>query len=458
MTTPAPFTAQAAPAADLLFRSRAVPVRDLLDLPAAEILGDASRPAPEPIFYWEHPSTDEAWLAVGSVCDFVATGPDRLREVRRAARAVLARSLPAPGETAAPRVVGGFAFAPDPPAGRRWREFPPAWFILPRRLWLRQGRRCTLIECLSDAAPRAVLPYYAGEDASDETTASWQARVDAALDRIAAGRSAARRLDKIVLSRSRTFAPVQPPLRDVLRRLRSTRPECVTFACKPAATIWFGSTPELMVERQEGSFFTPALAGTIRRSGDERLDRQRAHELLSCPKNRREHAAVVAGIRGALAPLGVQLDPPQEPHVVTLPEALHLRTPISGRGAEEHDVLALAAALHPTAAVCGTPRAEAARLLHDEEPDRGWYTGGIGWMDAAGDGEVVVALRSALLADAALSVFAGAGIVPGSDPHAELAETELKMSAMLAPLRAATPGFPQFDTGTDDIAAQVVSA
>ena len=264
--------------------------------------------------------------------------------------------------------------------------------------------------------------------------------------------------DKIVLSRRRSFAPVRPPLLDVLRRLRSARPECVTFACKPAATIWFGSTPEIMVERQEGAFFTPALAGTIRRSGDECVDRERTRELLSCPKNRREHAAVVAGIRGALAPLGVQFDPAQEPHVITLPEALHLRTPISGRGVEEHDVLALAAALHPTPAVCGTPRAEAARLLHREEPDRGWYTGGIGWMDAAGDGEVVVALRSALLADAALSVFAGAGIVAGSDPHAELAETELKMSAMLEPLRAATAGFPQFDAGCDDSATQAVSA
>jgi isochorismate synthase len=453
MTSPAPFTTPAAPADDLLFRSRAVPVPDLLDLPEAEILGDASSPAPEPVFYWEHPSADEAWLAVGSVCEFVAAGPDRLREVRRAARAVLARSLPAPGETAAPRVVGGFAFAPDAVAGRRWREFPPAWFFLPRRLWLRHGRRCTLIECLGEASPRAVLPSHAGQDTSDESAESWEARVSAALDRIAA-----RRLDKIVLSRARTFAPVRPPLLDVLRRLRSARPECVTFACKPAATTWFGSTPELMVERQEGAFFTPALAGTIRRSGDERVDRERTRELLACAKNRREHAAVVAGIRSALAPLGVQLDPAQEPHVITLPEALHLRTPISGRGAEHHDVLALAAALHPTPAVCGTPRAEAARLLHDEEPGRGWYTGGIGWMDAAGDGEVVVALRSALLADDMLSVFAGAGIVAGSDPHAEFAETELKMSAMLAPLRAATPGFPQLDAGSDDSTAEAVSA
>lgn len=453
MTTPPPFETPGAPAEDLLFRSRAVPVHDLLDLPAAEMLADASGPAPEPVFYWEHPSADEAWLAVGSVCEFVAAGADRLRDVRRAARAVLARSLPAPGETAAPRVVGGFAFAPDAAAGRRWREFPPAWFFLPRRLWLRQGRRCTLVECLDEATPRTVFPSHTGRESADEATESWEARVGAALDHIATGH-----IDKIVLSRRRSFAPVRPPLLDVLRRLRSTRPECVTFACKPAATTWFGSTPELMVERQEGSFFTPALAGTIRRSGDERVDRERTRELLACPKNRREHAAVVAGIRGALAPLGVQLDPAQEPHVITLPEALHLRTPISGRGAEEHDVLTLAAALHPTPAVCGTPRAEAARLLHDEEPDRGWYTGGLGWMDAAGDGEVVVALRSALLADAALSVFAGAGIVAGSDPHAELAETELKMSAMLAPLRAATPGFPQFDGGSADSASEAVSA
>lgn len=432
---PTDASAAAESAPERLFRTRAVAVTDLLDLDEVRILDDPQACAAEPAFYWEHPGADEAWFALGAVASFVASGPERLATVRAAARAALARALPAPGETAAPRVVGGFAFAPGSGPDLRWREFPPAWFFLPRRLWLRSGRRCTVIECIDAPVSTTVAAAAAAAPAApeaDETEARWFARVRAALHRIDGGE-----LDKIVLSRSRRIPAARPPLLDVLRRLRQLRPECVTFACKPGATTWFGSTPELLVERQEDAFFSPALAGTVRRSGDPRVDGERGRALRLCPKNRREHAAVVDGIRAALRPLGVRLDPPQEPHLFALPEALHLRTPITGHGAAEHDVLALAAALHPTPAVCGTPREAAAALLHAEEPGRGWYTGGVGWMDAAGDGEVVVALRSGLLADDALTLFAGAGVVAGSEPRAEFEETETKMGALLGPLRAA---------------------
>ena len=427
------------PAASHLFRSERVAVADLLDLEAARSI-DAEN-ATEPVFYWEHPSEDEAWLAHGAVAHFIGRGHHAVERARRKAVAALQRALPAPGETAAPRVVGGFAFAPEiePEAG--WSGYPPAWFFLPRRLWIRQGSRCELIEC-EDSAGVAPAPRAAPGRLVDEADSAWCERVEAALADIGRGT-----FDKVVLSRSRSFPGLRPTLRSVLATLRSTRPQCYTFALRTHGSVFFGSTPELLVERQIGRFVCPALAGTSRRSGDPQRDAELAEALLACPKNRREHAAVVAGIRAALAPLPLRLDADQDPHVIELPEAIHLRTPIAGRGAEALDVLQLASVLHPTPAVCGAPRDAAATLLRRTEAQRGWYTGGIGWMDAAGDGEIAVGLRSALIADGSLSVFAGAGIVAGSEPRAELEETRIKMEAMLAPLRATA------ETGASDTPA-----
>ncbi len=419
--------------AERFFRAGDVEADDLLDLPFAAGLDGPGSPVSEPVFYWERPSEEEGWLAVGAVAAIQAEGADRMRVIRRRVRELLANAMPEAGHVVAPRVVGGFGFAPEAPGTRRWREFPAAWFVLPRKLWLRRGRRITLIECTSpgpDVPSGASLSWTGtGEGAGDEDGGEWDRRVRRVLRDIDSGR-----LEKVVLSRTRTLDTPPRSLLDVLRRLREARSECVTFAFKPGETTFFGSTPELMVERQAGRFVCPALAGTSARGADEASDRARAQALFSSEKNRREHEAVVAGIRAALKPFGVRLEVESEPHVIRLPEALHLRTPISGRGAEDLDVLALASALHPTPAVCGTPRAAAAAWLRQHESDRGWYTGGIGWMDAAGDGEVVVALRSALAADDRLHLFAGAGIVAGSDPSDEFRETTQKMEAVRASL------------------------
>lgn len=426
--------------AERLFRACDVAADDLLDLASAAGLDAPGSPVAEPILYWERPSEAEGWLAVGAVAAITAAGPDRMRIVRRRVRELLANAMPEAGHVVAPRVVGGFGFAPEPPGSRRWREFPAAWFILPRKLWIRRGRRVTLIECTSPGPDVRCgsLPLPAREGCNDEDRIDWSRRVRRVLDEIDSGR-----LEKVVLSRTRTRDPLPVSLLEVLRRLRAARTECVTFAFKPGETTFFGSTPELMVERQAGRFVCPALAGTSARGTDEASDRARARALLASEKNRREHQAVVAGIRAALKPFAVRIEAEPEPHVIRLPEALHLRTPISGRGAEDLDVLALASALHPTPAVCGTPRAAAAAWLREHEPDRGWYTGGIGWMDAAGDGEMVVALRSALVADNRLHLFAGAGIVAGSDPDDEFRETAQKMEAVRVSLDGANATLPR---------------
>lgn len=397
----------------------------------------------QPMFYWEHPQQRQALLAVGSAQDFVTSGPQRLESVGNGIREALAKLAWPPGAPVLPQVVGGFGFAPEATDSAIWEEFPSTWFFLPRRLWLRRQGRCYRVDVdtgsnhpLLARSPQLAAPAFEGASA-------WRHRVDSVLAMIARGE-----IEKLVLSRQRRLATRPASLIGVLRALRDTRPNCTTFAFKPATSVFLGSTPEVMVRRTGAHFSAPALAGTTRRGRTTASDRERGRGLVACPKIQREHAAVVDGIRAALQPLPLVLDARRKVDVLTLPEALHLLTPISGSIRGDLDVLRLAAALHPTAAVCGTPRAAAAQYLQQAEADRGWFTGGIGWMDANGDGEIDVALRSALSTRADLFLFAGAGIVRGSDAASEFDETEVKMDAMLAALGLATAA-TGVETGTD---------
>ncbi len=388
-----------------------------------------------PVLYWEHPDRREALLAVGSAQDFVASGAQRFETVGSAIREVLARLREPADMPVLPRVVGGFAFAPQNAGSGIWEEFPSTWFFLPRRLWLRRQGRCFRVDIDTGSG---LLPHVGARPYAPhvfEGASAWRRRVDLVLDMIARGE-----IEKLVLSRQRRLHNRPASFIAVLRALRDTRPSCVTFACKPATSVFLGSTPEVMVRRTGTHFSAPALAGTTRRGRTAASDRERGLGLLASAKIQREHAAVVDGIRAALQPLALVLDPAGKADVLTLPEALHLLTPVSGQIHGDLNVLQLAAALHPTAAVCGTPRAAAARYLQHAEAGRGWFTGGIGWMDADGDGEIDVALRSALATQEDLLLFAGAGIVRGSDAASELDETEAKMDAVLGAFEIAASG------------------
>jgi isochorismate synthase len=221
-----------------------------------------------------------------------------------------------------------------------------------------------------------------------------------------------------------------------LRRIRSARPGCVAFCVRPHRAAFFGSTPELLVRTEGGQIKTQALAGTAPRATDPAEDRARGTALLASAKDRREHAAVVAFLRAHLEELGTEIITDPAPSVVRYPEAMHLRTRLHSRLKQPTNALALAALLHPTPAVCGVPQKYAAEILDREEEHRGWYTGAIGWMDKKGDGSFAVALRAALANEHRLVLWAGAGIVAGSDPVAERAEVELKLDAVRAHLEA----------------------
>jgi len=175
-----------------------------------------------------------------------------------------------------------------------------------------------------------------------------------------------------------------------------------------------------------------ALAGSTRRSADPSVDDHLGEQMLHSPKVREEHEIVARRIARSLRPISVWVRDEEEPSVVRIANVQHLATPIQGQLADSRSAVELAGLLHPTPAVGGEPRERAIALIDELEGlDRGWYAGPVGWMDAAEDGEFCVALRSGLLRDRTAHLFAGCGIVAGSDPASELAETEIKLEALL---------------------------
>ncbi|WP_308287253.1 isochorismate synthase [Actinomadura parmotrematis] len=281
--------------------------------------------------------------------------------------------------------------------------------------------------------PGRALPAGGAAAVPEPSPAEYELAVEKALVRLGDGD-----VDKVVLARTLridTPAPVEPAA--LLRRLAAHDPHAHVYAVPsgPGRTL-VGASPELLVSRFGRDVASHPLAGSAARSADPAEDRRRADALLASAKDLREHAYVVRAVADGLRPYCADLDVPAEPSLVATATMWHLGTRITGRLADPGvTALTLARALHPTPAVCGTPAAAARDLIGELEPfDRGLYGGAVGWCDAAGDGEWAVAIRCAETGGDGLRLFAGAGIVAGSHPTAELAETTAKFGTMLRAL------------------------
>ena len=249
-------------------------------------------------------------------------------------------------------------------------------------------------------------------------------------------------LRKIVLARTMLVnAGRTLDAKQLLWRLRAVDADCYAFAAPqsdPAVrSVLVGATPELLVRRRGRHVEATPLAGSAQRFGDARRDRASADRLFKSQKEREEHAVVVEDVERILGAFCQRLERPHEPKLLGTANVWHLATPFRGK---LHDpavtALELVAALHPTPAVCGTPRETAREALENLEPiDRGGYAGPVGWMDANGDGEWAIALRCAEVTGSTARLFAGAGIVADSVPEAEVDETERKFRALLDALR-----------------------
>lgn len=248
----------------------------------------------------------------------------------------------------------------------------------------------------------------------------WEAMVAGAVARIRSGR-----LSKVVLARDVQATLAEPlDVRTPIQRLAARYPNCWTFSVDGL----FGATPELLVQREGERVASRVLAGTLRRTGDDTNDLALASTLAASAKDQEEHRYAVTSVADTLRGHCKSLQASQQPFVLELPNVLHLATDITGvlNGADSS--LALAGALHPSAAVGGTPTPDAVALIEQiERLDRGRYAGPVGWMDASGDGEWGIALRSATHRGTQVTLYAGCGIVSGSDPAAEYAESEAKL-------------------------------
>lgn len=367
------------------------------------------------------------------------TGEQRFADAERAwqrlvAHAVVRDEVGLPGT--GPVAFGSFAFDDLSSAGGA--------LVVPRVVVGRRDGRSwlTVIEPAGNLGPApdaeliarhlSVLPpvtapgevsYTDGSVAAED----WTAVVARGVAAIRAGE-----VDKVVLARDEVAHTAQPlDVRHALGRLSAHYPTCWTFSV--AGLI--GATPELLVRSEKGLVTSRVLAGTIRRTGDDEADLARAAILAHSSKDLEEHEYAVSSVAHALAPFCSSTNVPDVPFVLHLPNVLHLASDVTGvLAATESTSLSLAAALHPTAAVCGTPTDAARELIRRiEGMDRGRYAGPVGWLGADGDGEWGIGLRSAELDPTdphRLRLFAGCGIVAASDPDSELAESRAKLVPM----------------------------
>jgi salicylate biosynthesis isochorismate synthase/menaquinone-specific isochorismate synthase len=249
-----------------------------------------------------------------------------------------------------------------------------------------------------------------------------------AVERIRAGE-----LEKVVLAREvEVHAPAPHDPGAILGVLREAFPQCFVFAAGMGDATFVAASPELLVRREGQRASTLALAGSTRRSADPAVDDHLGEQLLRSAKDREEQAIVARRIQRTLRPHAVWTAAAPEPVIVRMANIQHLATPIRVQLAAPIGAVDLAGLLHPTPAVGGEPFARAEHLIPElEGMDRGWYAGPVGWTDAAEDGEFCVALRCALLRGPVARCYAGVGVVRDSDPAAELAETEIKLEALL---------------------------
>ena len=420
-----------------------------LDDPCAAVF--ASRLAGDRWFAWEQPDRGFALAGLGAAHVAVSRGAGRFEDLsHECTRVATGRASDEPDELPAgcgPVWVGGFAFDADGGGSPQWSSFPPALMVLPELSLARVDGRSYLTLCgiASDeltarlarrvaglrAEPLPLIdphPSGATRIASAAPPGRFEQAVAAAVDRIRSGE-----LQKVVLAREVTAeAPAAHDPAAVFGALRELFPSCFCFCAGSPEGAFLGASPELLVRRRGAGVATVALAGSTRRSADPAVDDHLGEQLLHSAKDRSEHEIVARRIGRTLRARSVWVEADAEPVLIKVANIQHLGTPIHAQLADPVSVIELAALLHPTPAVGAEPREVGLALIDElEGMDRGWYAGPVGWMDSTEDGEFCVALRSALLRDRVAHLYAGGGIVADSDPAAELAETEIKLDALL---------------------------
>lgn len=427
---------------------------------------------------WDAPGDDRCFLAVGVTRSRHPEGAGRFKvaaelwEMLDRAMFELPQEAGGDIDRELPCLVAGFAFsATGCTRSELWRGWGDSAMWVPEILVQRHngvtraaltaalGRSATpelvadqieaaaqTLEMLLQASrtPRP-LPTVAGKNnmarvgRDEKAWEAWRDRVEAARASML-NQELERPLQKVVLARTERFQPISAraaggrrfdPI-DTALALRDRQSHCTTFCVRlPDGRAFVGATPEELVRLEEREVTTMALAGTRSRGWDDANDDDLAAELLASGKDRREQSLVSDAIREALTPLVDKLDIPETPSVARFADVQHLKTEIKGRLIDGVNLFDLVERLHPTPAVGGLPRKEALAWLDaNENLDRGWYAGPLGWVSPGGSGVFVVAIRSALMRGGEAAAFAGCGLVERSDARAEWQETIFKLRAI----------------------------
>lgn len=411
-------------------------------------------PSLERLIAWADPHHPLLWtrgdrgaVGIGEALRLRFSGRDRFARAADAWRRIAARAviddrvgLPGSGLIA----FGTFAFADaaaGPDAGPGADDLASESVLIVPRMLIARHRGVAWITEISSSplqgerplpAPTAAGEWHGVHLPVDEADESYLSGVREAVARIERGRT-----EKIVVARHvRGVIPAEDDLRVPLRRLAERYDDCWTYAVDGM----IGASPETLVRHTDGAISARVLAGTRgRKPEDPAADARARDELLTSTKEQHEHAFAVQSVVTALSPHVLSLHTSDEPFALRLPNVWHLATELGAVPRGEGSSLELAAALHPTAAVAGTPTSQAVEAIAEIEPSgRGRYAGPVGWIDADGEGEWVIALRCAQLGEAeggehasgvrSVTAYAGGGIVSGSDPAHEFGETVSKFA------------------------------
>ena len=418
-------------------------------------------------FFWERPSEQSALVGIDRAATITTNGSTHITAAIPAWRTLLQHAvISAAQETtslacAGPLAFGGFCFDPLSPHTPLWQGFPDGLLIIPHLLFSSNVSGTTLTintlvqinEDIEQSVEELIVKVMHLRAALEKlSTASYLSPTDTAsllclhdllpastwMEQVAETTQCIRQgaYEKVVLARGVEVTSQTPEITfdvsTVLQRLRQSYPTACIFAIQREEDYFVGATPERLVCSEDGQLQTMALAGSAPRGTTRVEDEQLGAELLHSAKNQGEHEIVVKTIQEALMKLCSNVWIAEAPHLRKLKNVQHLETPIVGKLLPERNILEALALLHPTPAVGGFPEQVAlAAIRASEQLDRGWYAGPVGWLDASGNGEFAVALRSALIARDKATLFAGCGIVADSDPQSEYAESCLKLQVML---------------------------
>ena len=379
-------------------------------------------------------------VGLGTAWRASASGSNRFDDIREALASTGRPDL---------KAFVGFSFLSDGATSDIWDGYDPAEVFLPR-VTIEQfdgNSKLTVIVPATDSADptmallgslrhpewRPVVDLGDHSIESHPSVTEWAECVSDAVEAIGRGD-----FEKVVLSRSVVVRSSEPvAILRVFRALATAYPQCYSFAWKSGDAVFMGASPELLADVRGQQLHSNPLAGSAPRGEGEDEDKLLGHQLMVSAKDREEHALVVDDLVQRLAPLTVGLDVPRTPTLKRMATVQHLSTAIEGELAPGIGVLDVIAASHPTPAVGGVERDTAVRYIKEHEViDRGWYTGGVGWINGGGDGAICIGLRCGLIRGDTTHVFAGAGIVADSEPNAELVETRLKLRPLMDLLTA----------------------